>query len=79
VVSAQQSQSAFGPLASVDLELSVQLASGESRDVTLSKLEVPEHARDLLEPGSVLPVAVDPQRADRVTIDWAAALAAPRH
>jgi hypothetical protein len=78
VVSAQQSQSAFGPTANVDLELSVQLASGESRDVTLSKLEVPEHARGLLEPGSVLPVAVDPQRADRVTIDWAAAVTAPR-
>jgi hypothetical protein len=78
VLNAEQSQSALGPLASVDVELSVQLTSGESRDVTLSKLEVPEHARGLLEPGSVLPVAVDSQRADRVTIDWAAALAAPR-
>ena len=75
MLSAQQSQSAFGPLANVDVELRVDLASGETRDVSLSKLDVPDHARSLLEPGSVLPVAVDPNRADRVTIDWATALA----
>ena len=74
VLSAQQSQSAFGPVANMDVELRVDLGSGESRDVSLSKLEVPEHARDLLEPGTSLPVALDPKRADRVTIDWAAAL-----
>lgn len=78
VLSAQQSQSAFGPVANMDIELRLDLGSGESRDVSLSKLEVPEHGRDLLEPGTELPVALDPQKADRVTIDWAAALAAPR-
>jgi hypothetical protein len=74
VLSAQQSQSAFGPVANMDVELRVDLDSGESRDVSLNKLEVPEHGRDLLEPGTVLPVVVDPKRPDRVTIDWAAAL-----
>ena len=55
VLSAQQSQSAFGPLANVDVELRLDLASGETRDVSLSKLDVPEHARNLLEPGRCCP------------------------
>jgi len=75
VLGARQSQSALGPVANKDVDLRVDLPSGERREVTLTRLEVPEQAGDLLQAGSVLPVAVDRDQPDKVTIDWAAALA----
>ncbi len=77
VLGARQSQSALGPTANKDVDLRVELPSGDRHEVTLARLEVPEHAGDLLREGSVLPVVVDVDRPDKVTIDWAAALAGP--
>ena len=78
VLGARQSQTALGPVANKDVDLRVDLPSGERREVTLSRLEIPEHAGDLLQAGSVLPVAVDRDQPEKVTIDWATALADSR-
>jgi hypothetical protein len=77
VLDARQSHSALGPVANKDVDLRLQLPSGERREVTLSRVGVPEHAGDLLSKGSVLPVAVDRDHPEKVTIDWAAALVDP--
>ena len=74
VLDVRQSQSALGPVANKDVDLRVALPSGESREVTLARLDVPEHAGDLVAQGSVLPVSVDPDDPEKVTIDWATAI-----
>lgn len=46
---------------------------GGSRTVLLKQQYVPPYAVALAEVGARLPVAVDPKRPDRVTVDWPAA------
>ncbi len=46
--------------------------AGERR-VEIGRVRVPPYARRLLGVGAVVPVAVDPGRPDRVTVDWATA------
>ena len=75
VLGVRQSQSVMGPLLNKDLDLRVELPSGERREVTLARVEVPEHAGDLLKEGSSLPVLVDRDRPEKVTIDWATGVA----
>ncbi len=49
----------------------------EDRTIVLERELVPAYAQTLAVPGAVLPVALDPKRSERVTIDWpAAAMAA---
>jgi hypothetical protein len=45
----------------------------EGREVLLKREDVPEYAVYLLNGGATLPVAVDPKKPDRVTVDWVAA------
>lgn len=78
VLGVRQTQTALGPAANKDVDLRLELPSGESREVTLARLEVPEHAGDLLTEGTRLPVAIDRDQPTKVTIDWATALAEPR-
>ncbi|HMJ03775.1 MAG TPA: DUF3592 domain-containing protein [Conexibacter sp.] len=48
-------------------------AVGGPRTVVLKNENVPPYAQSLVRVGARLPVAVDPGRPDRVTIDWPAA------
>lgn len=64
---------AFGmPTENRRLELRLHEATGP-RNVTLKREHVPPYAAMLVVVGARLPVAVDPKRPDRVTVDWPAA------
>ncbi|MEY2512834.1 MAG: hypothetical protein QOJ89_192, partial [bacterium] len=54
------------------LELRVEDQAGP-RTVLLKRESVPPYANALAVTGARLPVAIDPKRPDRVTIDWPAA------
>lgn len=55
-------------------DLQLELADG--RALLAKRKRVPLYARHLLEPGTTLPVVVDPGKPDRAEVDWAAAAAA---
>lgn len=62
------------PTQSMRLELRLDDAAvGGPRTVTLKREHVPSYAWTLARAGARLPVAVDPRKPDRVTIDWPAA------
>ncbi len=64
---------AFGmPTDALRLALTVLDPSGD-RHAELGHVNVPAYARSLVRAGAVLPVAVDPARPDRITVDWATA------
>jgi hypothetical protein len=45
----------------------------DGREVLVKREDVPEYAVYLLKAGATLPVAVDPKKPDRITVDWVAA------
>jgi hypothetical protein len=49
------------------------LDAGGERSAALDHANVPAYARALVQRGAVVPVAVDPSRPERITIDWATA------
>ena len=51
----------------------VVLSLGDGRRVETAGDEVPFYCKWLVAPGAELPVALDPSKAERATIDWAAA------
>ncbi len=53
------------PTQNVHLDLDI-----EGRRVHVKRALVPRYAVHLVVPGAVLPVAVDPKKPDKVTIDW---------
>jgi hypothetical protein len=55
------------------LELRLDEPGGGSRTVVLKREAVPPYAAALAEVGRRLPVAVDPKKPDRVTVDWPSA------
>lgn len=64
------------PTQNMRLELRLD-DDGTGRDVVLAREYVPPYAHLLAAAGGRVPVAVDPKRPDRVTVDWpAAAMAA---
>ncbi len=54
----------------VTLELDVPDGPGATRRVTVKRALVPPYARARLVTGAVLPVAIHPNKPDKVTIDW---------
>lgn len=60
------------PTDSYRLDLTV-MDGGGGRAVAVGRTRVPPYAAHLLAVGGTVPVAVDPSRPDRVTIDWATA------
>lgn len=58
--------------------LHVHLADSPTgpREATLTKVTIPDYAQRLLHDQAQLPVAVDPDKPDRITIDWVAAASA---
>ena len=70
---AEEAVSALGmPTQTRRLELRLHEPAGP-RDVTVKREQIPPYAATLAVAGARLPVAVDPKRPDRVTIDWPAA------
>lgn len=68
VVRAQGATGMFG-MRDERWDFALRLA-GDGRELTLTKVEPPDYAFHLIAPGTSIPVAVDPKRPDRVTVDW---------
>ncbi len=75
VISATRAQGAFGML-DERWDVTLRLTS-DGHELTLKKVEPPDYGFHLLGPGAVIPVALDPKRPDRVTIDWVAGASDP--
>ena len=70
VIVARQAVTVMGmPTQNQRLELRVEDGDA-SRTVVLGREWVPPYAQTLAQVGACLPVAIDPKRPDRVTIDW---------
>ncbi len=75
VVAATRAQGAFGML-DARWDVTLQL-TGDGRELTMKKVEPPDYGFHLIGPGAVIPVATDPKRPDRVTVDWVAGAGDP--
>ncbi len=75
VVADEPLESVFGPTRNRRLELRIDGddAGATARTVVLKRADVPPYAAALVRVGARLPVAVDPRRPDRITIDWPSA------
>ena len=60
----------FGMAQMLQLDLTVRAEGLEGYQVQAKKVKVPHYATHLCLEGTVLPVWVNPERLDRVTIDW---------
>jgi hypothetical protein len=71
LVVASEPVTVFGmPTENRRLQLRVESGPGAPRTVVLERDQIPPYAEPLARAGVRLPVVIDPDRPDRVTIDW---------